>query len=77
VFFFYFLKKNYYYYGFNQFCDVTKVAMVTQEDLAKFGYKLNMKVTCKEKHSIFLATYLKPWGTSSFESLVLTFCTLL
>jgi hypothetical protein len=28
------------------------------EDLAKFGYKLNMKVNFKKLPSIFLATYL-------------------
>ncbi len=29
-----------------------------QEDLAKFGYKLNMKINVLKHPSIFLATYL-------------------
>jgi hypothetical protein len=29
---------------FSQFCDVTKVTMIHRKDLAKFGYKLKMKI---------------------------------
>ncbi len=43
---------------FCQFCDVSKVTMISKKDLAKFGYKLNMKVKFSKHPSIFLATYL-------------------
>ncbi len=41
-----------------QFCDVAKVVMIHIEDLAKFGYKLNMKIETFKHISRFLATYL-------------------
>jgi hypothetical protein len=38
-----------------QFCDVTKVVMIQQEDFTKFGYKQNMKVKiCRHPFIVFL-----------------------
>jgi hypothetical protein len=39
-----------------QFCDVAKVAIDLQEDLAKLSYMLNMKVKVAKHPSYFLAT---------------------
>ncbi len=38
-FYFYF-----YFFGFCQFCDVAKLMIFPQQDLAKFGSRLDMKV---------------------------------
>jgi hypothetical protein len=52
--------------------------MVGQEDLAIFGYKLNMKVKYVKKiTSIFLATYLNHGELAVLKGLFLPFCTLL
>jgi len=32
------------FFGFCQFCDVAKLMIFRQQDLAKFGYRLDMKV---------------------------------
>ncbi len=45
---------------FCQFCDVTKVTMIHRKDLAKFGYKLNMKIVFK-KILLYFYYLLRPW----------------
>jgi hypothetical protein len=40
----------------HQFCDIAKVAIDLQEDLAKLSYMLNMKVKVARYPSSFLAT---------------------
>ncbi len=39
---------------FFQFCDVATVVMRSQEELAKFGYRLKRKVENFKNHAIFL-----------------------
>ncbi len=39
---------------FFQFCDVATVVMHSQEELAKFGYRLKRKVESFKNHAIFL-----------------------
>jgi hypothetical protein len=41
------------------------------EDLAKFGYNLNMKLKLKKNSSIFVATNLKPVQKSGIKKLVI------
>jgi hypothetical protein len=43
-----------------QFLDIAKTGDDPQEDLARFGYKLNMKVKFLNATSIFLAHPLEP-----------------
>jgi hypothetical protein len=45
--------------GGGQFCGVAQVAINPQQDLTKFGYKLNMKVEFLKNPSIFLANLLE------------------
>jgi hypothetical protein len=46
---------------FGSIFDVAKVAIIQQEIVPSFGYKLNMKVEKKKNPAIFLATY---WNLS-------------
>jgi predicted site-specific integrase-resolvase len=46
---------------FFQFFDVTEVVIIHKDDLARFGYRLDMKVEKIQNISIFLTTY---WNLS-------------
>jgi len=61
-FFFFFLQKKFYliFIVGGQFLDIAKTGDDPQEDLARFGYKLNMKVKFLNATSIFLAHPLEP-----------------
>jgi len=43
-----------------QFCDVAKVLTIHRKILAKFGYKLNMKVKFFKHSSLFFCHLLEP-----------------
>jgi hypothetical protein len=60
VFFFFSSKKILFFIVGGQFLDIAKSGDDPQEDLARFGYKLNMKVKFLNATSIFLAHPLEP-----------------
>ncbi len=67
-------RRVFFFLFFFQFCDVGQVAVIHKMLLARFGYRLDMKVKkMKKDPSIFLATYWNlywksgDWEKNSFE----------
>jgi hypothetical protein len=53
------IEQNVNFILFFQFCDVGEVVYHPSDNLARFGYRLDMKVDNNQNPSIFLPTYLQ------------------